>query len=417
MPETEERVLLIGLRKRGISEWEVNDHLDELAQLAATAGAQVVGRFTQSCTRIDPATFIGKGKVQELTAEVQQRSVHSVIFDDDLSPAQVRNLEQELDTKILDRSGLILHIFALHAQSREARTQVELAQLNYLLPRLTRRWVHLSRQVGGIGVRGPGETQLESDRRLVKERISRLRKDLTKIEKSRHVRRQRREHLFRIAIVGYTNSGKSTLLNALTGAEVLVEDRLFATLDATTRKLNLTPQTVILLTDTVGFIRKLPHHLVASFRSTLEETVQADLLLHVVDLSHPQFRAQMETVKTVLTDLQLNERPELLVFNKVDMIKDSVALEWARSTYPSAVFVSALLGIRLNSLVQRLTDLVLKEYVEGNLILHPHQSASIGKLYRLAEVLEMEQRDGLLHFRFRTHRTTLNHVLSLVELK
>jgi GTP-binding protein HflX len=289
--------------------------------------------------------------------------------------------------------------------------------LNYLLPRLTRRWVHLSRQVGGIGVRGPGETQLETDRRLVKERISRLRKELTKIEKSRHVRRQRRERLFRVAIVGYTNSGKSTLLNALTDAKVLVEDRLFATLDATTRKLTLTPQTTILLTDTVGFIRKLPHHLVASFRSTLEETVQADLLLHVVDLSHPQFRTQMETVKTVLTDLQLNERPILPVFNKVDKIKDNTALRWARNSYPSALFISALRGIRLNSLIQRLTDIVSQEYVEGNLILHLDQTESIGKLYRLAEVLEMEQLDGLLHFRFRTHQTTLNHVLSLAEIK
>jgi GTP-binding protein HflX len=415
MPEVDERVLLIGLRKRGISEWEVNDHLDELAQLAMTAGAQVVGRFTQSSARIDPATFIGKGKVQELTAEVQNRTVQSVIFDDDLSPAQVRNLEQELGVKILDRSGLILHIFALHARSREARTQVELAQLNYLLPRLTRRWVHLSRQIGGIGVRGPGETQLETDRRLVKQRISRLRKELSKIEKSRQVRRQRREQLFRVAIVGYTNSGKSTLLNALTGAEVLVEDRLFATLDATTRKLTLSPKTTVLLTDTVGFIRKLPHHLVASFRSTLEETVQADLLIHLVDLSHPGFRAQMETIKSVLADLGLGERPQLTAFNKVDKLKEGAALKWARNNHPHAVFISALRGIRLNSLIQKLTDIVLEEYVEGNLVLSVHQGELVGRLYRLAKVLNLEERDGQLYFRFRTHRTTLDRVLSLTE--
>lgn len=414
MPNQKERVLLVALRKPGVSEWEVNDHLDELAQLADTAGAIVVGRFTQRLAKPDPGTFIGRGKVQELSQEVRIRSVNSMIFDDDLTPAQVRNLEQETNVKILDRSGVILDIFARRARSREARTQVELAQLNYLLPRLTRRWVHLSRQVGGIGVRGPGETQLEVDRRLVRERISRLNKELTKIDQSRQIRRLRRESQFRAAIVGYTNSGKSTLLNALTGAEVFVENRLFATLDSTTRKLALTPQTSILLTDTVGFIRKLPHHLIASFRSTLEETIQADLLIHVVDLSHPQFRHQMETVRTVLTELGLEDRPRLLVFNKVDQIRDG-ALEWARSNYPAAVAISALLGIRLNELTQRLTEIVLREYVEGDLTLPIGQGALISRLYRFAEVLEMSQRDGLLHVRFRTHHTTLNRVKSLAK--
>jgi len=414
VPNQKERVLLVALRKPGVSEWEVNDHLDELAQLADTAGAIVVGRFTQRLAKPDPGTFIGRGKVQELSQEVRIRSVNSMIFDDDLTPAQVRNLEQETNVKILDRSGVILDIFARRARSREARTQVELAQLNYLLPRLTRRWVHLSRQVGGIGVRGPGETQLEVDRRLVRERISRLNKELTKIDQSRQIRRLRRESQFRAAIVGYTNSGKSTLLNALTGAEVFVENRLFATLDSTTRKLALTPQTSILLTDTVGFIRKLPHHLIASFRSTLEETIQADLLIHVVDLSHPQFRHQMETVRTVLTELGLEDRPRLLVFNKVDQIRDG-ALEWARSNYPAAVAISALLGIRLNELTQRLTEIVLREYVEGDLTLPIGQGALISRLYRFAEVLEMSQRDGLLHVRFRTHHTTLNRVKSLAK--
>jgi len=414
MPNQKERVLLVALRKPGVSEWEVNDHLDELAQLADTAGAVVVGRFTQRLAKPDPGTFIGKGKVQELSQEARIRLANSVIFDDDLTPAQVRNLEQETNVKILDRSGLILDIFAGRARSREARTQVELAQLNYLLPRLTRRWVHLSRQVGGIGVRGPGETQLEVDRRLVRERIARLKKELDRIDQSRQIRRLRRENQFRAAIVGYTNSGKSTLLNALTGAEVFVENRLFATLDSTTRKLALTPQTSILLSDTVGFIRKLPHHLVASFRSTLEETIQADLLIHVVDLSHPQFRHQMETVRIVLSELGLEDRPRLLVFNKVDKIRDG-ALEWARNTYPSAVIISALLGIRLNELTQRLTGIVLREYVEGDLTLPIGQGELITRLYRLAEVLEMSQKDGLLHIRFRTHRTVLNRVKSLAE--
>jgi GTP-binding protein HflX len=411
-----ERAILIALRKQGLSDWEVDDHLDELAQLADTAGAVVVGRFTQRLARPDPGTFIGKGKVDELAREVQIRSADSVIFDDDLTPAQVRNLEQELDAKVLDRSGVILDIFASQARSKEARTQVELAQLNYLLPRLTRRWVHLSRQVGGIGVRGPGETQLEVDRRLVRERISKLKKELERIERSRKVRRHGREKFFRAAIVGYTNSGKSTLLNALTDASAFVEDRLFATLDSTTRKLMLTPQTSILLSDTVGFIRKLPHHLVASFRSTLEETVQSDLLIHVIDLSHPQFRTQMDTVRSVLSDLGLEDRPRLLVFNKVDRLHGGSALEWARSTYPNAVFISALLGIRLNELITRLTEIVLQEYVEGDLSIPVSHGERIAKLYRVAEVLDITQQDGMISIHYRTHRTTLNQVKSLAEL-
>jgi GTP-binding protein HflX len=415
MTERKERVILVALRRSGVTDWEVNDHLDELALLTDTAGAQVVGRFTQRLSKPDPGTFIGKGKVRELTTEIQNRSANGAIFDDDLTPAQVRNLERALDVKVLDRSGVILDIFARRARSNEARTQVELAQLNYLLPRLTRRWEHLSRQVGGIGVRGPGETQLEVDRRLVRERISKLKRDLEKIEKSRQVRRRKREDLFRAAIVGYTNAGKSTLLNALTGADAFVEDRLFATLDSTTRRLALSPQTSILLTDTVGFIRKLPHHLVASFRSTLEETVQSDLLIHVVDLSHPQFRAQMKAVKSVLQDLGLDERPRLFVFNKVDLLQEGAVLQWARSNYPGAVFISALRKIRLNDVLQRLTEIVLQEYVEGNLTIPADRGDQITKLYRLAEVLDVNQRDGLLHIRFRSHHTLMNTILTLAN--
>jgi GTP-binding protein HflX len=415
MDEIQERALLAALRKPGVSDWVVDDHLDELAQLTDTAGAQVMGRFTQRLARPDPATFLGRGKIGELADEIRHRNVNSVIFDDDLTPAQVRNLERELGVKILDRSGLILDIFATRARSREARTQVELAQLNYLLPRLTRRWEHLSRQIGGIGVRGPGETQLEVDRRLVRERIAKLKKELSKIGRGRRVRRRKREDLFRAAIVGYTNAGKSTLLNALTGSDVMVENRLFATLDSTTRKLALTPHSSILLTDTVGFIRKLPHHLVASFRSTLEETIQSDMLIHLADISHPQFREQMETVKTVLTDLGLGERPRLVVFNKVDLLQESASLEWARNAFPNAIFISALLGVRLHNLISRLSDMVLKEYVEGNLAIPVDQGGLIARLYHLAEVLDMDQRDGMLQIRFRTHRNTLNQVMSLAD--
>ncbi len=413
MNDTKERAILVALRLRGVADWVVDDHLDELTQLADTAGAQVLGRFTQRAKNPDPATFLGPGKVRELANEVKHRSADSVIFDDDLTPAQVRNLEQTLKVKVLDRSGVILDIFARRARSRESRTQVELAQLNYLLPRLTRRWGHLSRQVGGIGVRGPGETQLEVDRRQVRERIAKLTKELEKIEKSRQVRRRKRGNLFKTAIVGYTNAGKSTLLNALTGSGVQVENRLFATLDSTTRKLTINNQAEILLTDTVGFIRKLPHHLVASFRSTLEETIQSDLLIHLIDLSHPQYRTQIETVNTVLTDLGLKDHPQLMVFNKVDLLEGTTALDWARNTHPQAVFISALLGIRLTHLIQRLSEIVLQDYVEEQITLPIDRGELIARLYQMAEVLDMNMQDSAINIRFRTHRTTLKKVKSL----
>ncbi len=413
MNDIRERAILVALRLKGVADWIVDDHLDELTQLADTAGAQVLGRFTQRSKHPDTATFLGKGKVRELADEVKHRSADSVIFDDDLTPAQVRNLEQILKVKVLDRSGVILDIFARRARSRESRTQVELAQLNYLLPRLTRRWGHLSRQVGGIGVRGPGETQLEVDRRLVRERIAKLTKELEKIEKSRQVRRRKRENLFKTAIVGYTNAGKSTLLNALTGSDVQVENRLFATLDSTTRKLTINNQAEILLTDTVGFIRKLPHHLVASFRSTLEETIQSDLLIHLIDLSHPQYPTQIETVNTVLADLGLKDHPHLLVFNKVDLLEGTTALDWARNTYPHAVFISALLGIRLTHLIQRLSEIVLQDYIEEQITLPLDRGELIARLYQMAEVLDMNIKDSAINIRFRTHRTTLKKVKSL----
>lgn len=413
MNDVSERAILVALRLKGVADWIVDDHLDELTQLADTAGAQVLGRFTQRMKHPDPATFLGKGKMRELADEVKLRSADSVIFDDDLTPAQVRNLEQTLNAKVLDRSGVILDIFARRARSRESRTQVELAQLNYLLPRLTRRWGHLSRQIGGIGVRGPGETQLEVDRRLVRERIAKLTKELEKIEKSRKVRRRKRENLFKAAIVGYTNAGKSTLLNALTGSAVHVENRLFATLDSTTRKLTLDNQVEVLLTDTVGFIRKLPHHLVASFRSTLEETIQADLLIHLIDLSHPQYRTQIETVNTVLADLGLKDHPRLLVFNKVDLLEGTTALDWAHNTFPRAIFISALLGIRLTHLIQRLSEIVLQDYVEEQITLPIDRGELIARLHQMAEVLDMNIQDSAINIRFRTHRTALEKVKSL----
>jgi len=328
------------------------DSLDELTLLADTAGAQIVQRFVQFRAKPNPATFIGKGKVSEIAA--QNGAFDLVIFDDDLTPAQEATLEEGIGKRVLDRSGLILDIFARRARTREARTQVELAQLQYLLPRLTGRWRHLERQVGGIGLRGPGETQLETDRRLVRKRIAHLSKELQAIERQRITQRCRRQVLFKVAIVGYTNAGKSTLLNALTDSHVFVEDRLFATLDATVRTMKSPDPNRILLIDTVGFIRKLPHHLVASFRSTLEEIVLADLLLHVVDLSHPHYSEQMRQVEQTLSEMGLKDHPKLIVFNKLDQVEHAAEIQRAQEEFAEALFVSALQATGLEALKDRL---------------------------------------------------------------
>jgi GTP-binding protein HflX len=274
-----EKSLLVGVVLPHMSRWEIEENLEELGLLAQTAGVDIVDHLIQGLERINPAHFIGTGKVGELSRLVKALNISTVIFDSDLTPAQIRNLERATEAKIIDRSTLILDIFAKHARTREAKTQVELAQLQYLLPRLTRQWVHLSRQVGGIGTKGPGETQLETDRRLVRNRIESLRRELTKIDQQRLTRRKGRENTFKISLVGYTNVGKSTIMNLLSGSDVLVEDQLFATLDSTTRRVRLSEDHEILLSDTVGFIRRLPHHLIASFKSTLDEVRSADLLL------------------------------------------------------------------------------------------------------------------------------------------
>ena len=341
-PPRTERALLVGHAARD-RDGETAGSLDELELLADTAGARVSDRVVQRRGTVNPATFIGKGKLAEVKTRVHATDADMVIFDDDLSPAQVRNLEKELARKVVDRSELILDIFARRARTRESRLQVELAQLEYALPRLTGMWKHLERQAGGIGTRGPGETQLETDRRLVRERIATLKRELAAVERERETQRSRRRREFRAAIVGYTNAGKSTLFNRLTRAGVLVENRLFATLDSTTRRLVAPDRTVVLVTDTVGFIRKLPHHLVASFHSTLVEAIEADLLLHVVDASDPLFRRRMAAVEQVLEKILVEPRPTTLVFNKADLVDEEVAAG-LRAEYRESFVVSARTG-------------------------------------------------------------------------
>lgn len=312
-----EKAVLIGVIDQDTSEEEAKDHIEELAFLAETAGAVTKKKFLQKLRVPDPKTFIGSGKLEEIKEYVVANDIDLVVFDDDLSPSQLRNIERVLEVKILDRSNLILDIFASRAQTAHARTQVELAQYQYLLPRLTRMWTHLERQQGGIGMRGPGERQIETDRRIIKDKIALLKKKLSEIDKQKAVQRSNRGQLVRVALVGYTNVGKSTIMNALSKSDVFAEDKLFATLDTTVRKVVI-DNLPFLLTDTVGFIRKLPHQLIESFKSTLDEVRESDLLIHVVDISHPNFEDHFNVVNKTLAEIDKEEKPTIVVFNKID---------------------------------------------------------------------------------------------------
>ncbi len=318
----EENCVLVGIIIQGETEEQAHEFLDELEFLAETAGATTVHRFTQKLPIANPRTFVGTGKLEEIRLYIKENNIEMVVFDDDLSPAQLRNIEKELECKILDRTILILDIFASRARSSHAKTQVELAQMQYMLPRLKRLWTHLERQKGGIGLRGPGESQIETDRRIIQMRIALLKEKLKDIDKQMAVQRSNRGQLVRVALVGYTNVGKSTLMNILSKSEVFAENKLFATLDTTVRKV-VVDNLPFLLTDTVGFIRKLPHQLVESFKSTLDEVREADLLIHVVDLSHPNFEEQIHVVNETLAELDKTIKPTLLVFNKIDAYRPS----------------------------------------------------------------------------------------------
>ena len=324
----DEQAVLVGLVQKDQTEAQVNEYLDELAFLAETAGALTQKRFTQKMLHPDSKTFVGKGKLEEIKKYIQLKgNISIVIFDDELTGSQIINIEKELGTKTIDRSDLILDIFARRAKTAQAKTQVELAQYQYILPRLKGMWKHLERQGGGVGTRGPGETEIETDRRIVKDKISLLRKRLAEIDKQAFTQRKERGEFIRVALVGYTNVGKSTLMNILSKSDVFAENKLFATLDTTTRKV-VFEQTPFLLSDTVGFIRKLPHHLVESFKSTLDEVREADILLHVVDISHPQYEEQLTVVNKTLSELGSAEKPTITIFNKMDLYEKHVFDEW-----------------------------------------------------------------------------------------
>jgi GTP-binding protein HflX len=379
----------------------VEEYIEELQLLAESAGAEVVGTVIQERATIDPAYFIGSGKAEELAQFVENEHINLVIFDDDLSAVQIRNLERIIRCKIMDRSGIILDIFASRARTREAKTQVELAQLQYLLPRLTRQWTHLSKQFGGIGTKGPGETQIETDRRLIRTRISHLRGKISDIAKERAEQRKGRGALPRVSLVGYTNAGKSTLMNWFSKADVLVEDKVFATLDSTVRLITLSSAHKVLLSDTVGFIRKLPHHLVASFRSTLEEVIEADILLHVVDVSHPLFEDQMQVVNETLKELQAHGKATIVVFNKIDNLEDRSIVSQLSKQYPNGVFISAARGINMLSLQEKIVSLLEANITEQILTLNQSDYQIISQIHEMAEVLEKRYDGESITIRFR----------------
>jgi GTP-binding protein HflX len=380
------------------------DELDELGRLLETAGGEEVGRLQVVQQRPDPATFIGRGKLETLAEQVHQSGADLVVFDDELSPSQAGHVEETTGVRAVDRSALILDIFARRARTREARTQVEVAQLSYLLPRLTRRWSHLGRQIGGIGVRGEGEKQLEIDRRLLRRRIQRLRRALRKIDRSRSERRKRRRRTFQVALVGYTNAGKTSLFNALTGAAGATEDRLFATLDPLVRPMRPLGGRRILAIDTVGFVRKLPHALVASFRSTLREAAQADLLVHVIDPSQPDYERQMETAEQVLAELDLAETPMIEVFTKIDCIPEAGLLDRLVRLYPESSLVSSVTRKGLDELEQRIEGMVRRRTVEERVVLRAGDGRALARLGREAEILETVYTDTTVEVRYRVER-------------
>ena len=413
-PNPPSRAILVGIKLRDNSMHETEESLQELQQLAETAGIEVVCETIQPRNAPNPTYFIGEGKVEELKPLIEELDADAIIFDEELSPAQNRNLEKALDIATIDRTGLILQVFAQRALTKEARLQVALAQLEYALPRLTRMWTHLSRLAtgggGGRHLRGPGETQLEMDRRWVRRNIAHVRKALDAVEKQRHVQRRRRSEKVKVSLVGYTNAGKSTLFNVLTGETVLAEDKLFATLDSTTRKVNLPQKQQILLSDTVGFIKKLPHQLVAAFKATLEEVLEADLLLHVIDVSHPEAEAQIAAVNVVLEELDATDIPMFMVFNKIDRLKSDEELHLLQCQYPEALPISAQRGDGIPALMDALAHRFAERGTNLSLCIPYTEGKVLDLLHKHGTVLNTEYEMEAVHVKARLPNRYLKSV-------
>ena len=412
-----ERAILVGAIFGKNDEQSVAEHLDEMELLSETAGAEVVGRVTQKVSKINPAFFIGKGKAEQIVRQAKELDANLLIFDDDLSPAQTKNFQKLADNlKVIDRSALILDIFRKHAKTKEAKTQVELAHLQYILPRLTRMWTHLERQMGGIGTRaGAGETQIEVDRRLIRQRIGKLKKELKRIDRERVTQGKRRKDLFKVAIVGYTNAGKSTLMQALTGEEVFIQDQLFATLDTTIRSVSFNGTHKFLLSDTVGFIRKLPHHLVASFRSTLKEVIDGDLILIVLDASSQQVMEHLETIHTVLEELKADKHKTLLVLNKIDLIHGSARMAYLKRIFPEGILISARSQLRIDQLMKNITRVMDETSQTVNVFFSFEQGRELAVAQEGVEVLERSYDDDGIRLKIRGSPQRINQIILSTE--
>jgi len=410
--EAAQRAVLFGTDRPENRYWG-DQPLEELGRLAQTAGAVVTGRIIQRLRKIDPKTYIGSGKAEEIKTALEAEGADLAIFDDELSPTQARNLEELFDVQVLDRSELILDIFAAHARTTESKLQVELAQLEYLLPRLRNMWVHLSRIRGGIGLRGPGETQLETDRRIIQKRITSLKRKLQKIATQHTLRMSSRSGIFSFALVGYTNAGKSSLLSALTGKALTVRDQLFSTLDTATRKLVLDDSAQeILLTDTVGFISRLPHHLVASFKATLEEVSQADYLLVVVDISNPHFSERIRVVEKVLEEIGAGDVERTFVFNKTDLAAERQIIFNTAESYPGSVFSSAVTGESgLRHLRDHLNRIQQAQEAEFSIDLQPQEGDLLAAFHRMGRVLDSRLQNGVLQLRVRMRKSLAQRLL------
>jgi GTP-binding protein HflX len=363
---------------------------------------------------MDSTYYIGKGKAEELAQLVELNEINIIIFDDDLSPVQVRNLENLFMKKVIDRSGLILDIFASRAKTKEAKTQVELAQLQYMLPRLTRAWTHLSKQYGGIGTKGPGETQIETDRRIIRTRISHLKEKLNEIENHRITQSAGRKNSTRIAIAGYTNAGKSTLFNLLTSSDVFAEDKLFATLDSTTRNLDAHDTEKILISDTVGFIRKLPPQLVASFKSTLSEVREADIIFHVVDVSHPFYEDHIKVVDETLKEFGSKDKKVVKIFNKIDLIKDKTKIDFIRNSHKNSIMISAKRGMNISLLKSKLNEIIEDTFVEEKIILKLTESKKVSQIHSLAEVLKTEYDEDGIKVHYKTSKQNADKLKKII---
>ena len=407
-----DRALLIGIILPDVYGDDVNNHLDELKMLAQTANVETLGEITQRVQKINPAFYIGKGKAQQVIDQAKLLGANVIIFDDELSPAQIKNYHKlAKKIKVIDRSSLILDIFKKHAKTREAKTQVELALCQYLLPRLTRQWTHLERQMGGVGTRaGMGETQIEVDRRLIRDKISKLKLDLTKIESERKTQSQNRVNEFRVALVGYTNAGKSTLFNSLTGNNVYVKNQLFATLDTTVRKLKLNKKHQVLISDTVGFIRKLPHNLVASFKSTLKELLDANHILIVLDASSKIIDEHLETISQVLNELGANKIPKSYIFNKIDLVEDENDIKKLKSNYRNAILTSALHHLRLDDVKNHLIEKIESDFNVFDLNISYEQGKILSQIQNQAEILDTDYGDKAIKLKIRGNEDSIKRL-------